>query len=123
MAGVQFVLSDGTLTKTHDAIFDTGAPWCILPRSIWSPLEVQIHTPETSFGGLSRRKVCQVKASTGTVRGRLVDDAGNATQVYAFPAYLAKSDTVPLIVGFADLLEGFDTYFSPRIGVAWIEEP
>jgi hypothetical protein len=121
-AHVQFRLPDGTLTKPYTAIFDTGAPWCVLPQRIWKPLDVQIHVPETTFGGVNQRKVCQIRASSATVRGRLVDEEGRATQVYDFPAYLAKSDRVPLIIGFANLLENFGTYFNPQTGEAWIEE-
>jgi hypothetical protein len=123
MVDVQFVLPDGTLTVSQPAIFDTGAPWCVLPRYVWQPLDREIHTAETHFGGVNKRKVCQVPATTATVRGRLVDTRGQVTRIYDFPAYLAKSDRVPLIVGFADLLEHFGVYFNHRTGEAWIEEP
>jgi len=123
MVDVQFVRPDGTLTVSQPAILDTGAPWCVLPRYVWQALDVEIHTAKTRFGGLNKRKVCQIPAAAATVRGRLVDTAGQATQIYAFPAYLAKSDRVPLIVGFADLLECFGVSFNHRTGEAWIEEP
>jgi hypothetical protein len=123
IVGVEFVLPDGTLTVSQPAILDTGAPWCVLPRYVWRPLDMEIHTAETRFGGLNKRKLCQIPAAAATVRGRLVDTAGQATRIYAFPAYLAKSDRVPLIVGLADLVERFGVYFNHRTGEAWIEEP
>lgn len=97
VVGVQFVLPDGTVTASQPAIFDTGAPWCVLPRYVWQPLDVEIHTAETRFGGINKRKVCQIPAAAATVRGRLVDMMGHATRICAFPVYLARSDRVPLI--------------------------
>jgi len=122
MADAQFQLSDGLLTEPIEAIFDTGAPLGVLPRRLWQMLSTKIHVPEATFGGISRRKVCQIRCSIGTVRGCFVDAEGNHTRLYDFPAFLAKTNRVPLIIGFAGLLEKFRNYFDCEANEAWVEE-
>jgi hypothetical protein len=122
MARVEFGWAGGGLTEPLETIFDTGAPFGVLPRCIWQPLDAEILVPETTFGGISQRKVCQIRAAFGSVQGRLVDKEGHATRAYDFPAFLAQTDRVPLILGFAGLLEKFTNHFDYQSGEAWIEE-
>jgi len=122
MAKVQFRLSDGYLTQPWEAILDTGAPLSVLPRSLWRDLEKEIHVQKATFGGISRRRYCRIRCSIGSVFGRLVDTEGNRSRIYDFPAFLAKTDRVPLILGFAELLEKFHSDFDYQSGEAWIEE-
>jgi hypothetical protein len=42
--------------------------------------------------------------------------------MYNFPAFLAQTDHVPLILGFSKLLEKFTNHFDYQTGEAWIEE-
>jgi len=121
MADVQFQLSDGSLMEPVEAIFDTGAPLGVLPRRLWCMLSTEIHVPEATFGGISRRKVCQIRCAIGTVRGCLVDAEGNRTRLYDFPAFPAKTNRVPLIIGFAKLLEKFRNTFDYAANEAWVE--
>jgi hypothetical protein len=122
MADVQLQLSDDLLTEPVEAIFDTGAPLSVLPHRLWRMLSTEIYVPEATFGGISKRKVCQIRCSIGTVRGCLVDAEGNRTRLYDFPAFLAKTNRVPLIIGFAGLLEKFRNYFDYEANEAWVEE-
>jgi hypothetical protein len=122
IAEAEFRLSDGSFTEPLEAIFDTGAPLGVLPPILWRTLDTEIHVPEATFGGISRRKVCQIPCSIGTVHGQLRDEEGNFTGVYDFPAFLARADSVPLILGFAGLLEKFTNHFDYQTGEAWIEE-
>jgi hypothetical protein len=133
MADVQFQLSNGLLAEPVEAIFDTGAPLGVLPRrlcSLRSPttssygqkLSTNIHVSEATFGGISRRKVCQIRCSIGTVRGCLVDAGGNRTCLYNFPAFLARTNRVPVIIGFSGLLEKFRNQFDYGTNEAWVEE-
>lgn len=122
VAKVQFQLPDASFTEPWIAVFDTGAPMSVLPKRLWRMLAPEIHVPDATFGGISRRKVCQIRCSIGTVRGRLIDEYGNRTRVYDFPAFLAKIDRVPLIIGFAELLEKFTNHFNYSTHEAWIEE-
>jgi hypothetical protein len=122
MAKVQFQLPGGAFTDPWSAILDTGAPFGVLPQRLWRMLETEIHVSEATFGGISRRKVCQIRCSIGTVRGSLIDEAGHRSRIYDFPAFLAKIDRVPLIIGFAGLLEEFTNHFDYKTAKAWVEE-
>lgn len=86
VAKVQFRLPDGALTDPWEAILDTGAPLSVLPRKLWQGLDTDIHVPKATFGGISRCKVCRIRCSIGTIRGRLVDGKDNYTRLYDFPA-------------------------------------
>lgn len=122
VAKVQFQLPDASFTEPWITVFDTGAPMGVLPRRLWRMLAPEIHVPDATFGGISRRKVCQIRCSIGTVRGRLIDEDGTRTRMYNFPAFLAKIDRVPLIIGFAGLLEKFTNHFDYPADEAWVEE-
>jgi hypothetical protein len=133
VAKVQFQLPDASFTEPWIAVFDTGAPMSVLPLRLWRMLAPEIHVPDATFGGISRRKVCslrsptpsaygQIRCSIGTVRGRLIDEDGNRTRIYDFPTFLAKIDRVPLIIGFAEMLERFTNYFNYPTHEAWVEE-
>lgn len=120
--GVEFESRDGALTKLYRGIVDTGAPISVIPQRIWAPLPANILVPSTTLGGISKRPECRVPARFGTVRGRLVDTDGNASDVVEFPAYLARTDEVPLLVGFASLLSEFHIHFNYHKREAWAEE-
>lgn len=122
MAKMRFRQVDGVGTEPWEAILDTGAPFGVLPRRLWRHLDTTIRTQETTLGGISQRKVCQIRASFGVVSGQLEDETGSTSQWYDFPVFLAQTDRVPLIIGFAGLLEQFSTYFDYAADVAWIEE-
>jgi hypothetical protein len=121
VADIQFALPDGQFTEVYSAVFDTGAPFSVLPEYIWQPLISDILVSDTTFGGISRRKECQIEASFGIVQGRIVDEERNTTGIYSFHAFLAKTDRVPLILGFADLMEELNVQFNYRTAEAWIE--
>jgi hypothetical protein len=120
--GVQFESTDGTFTKLYRAIVDTGAPVSVIPRRLWTPLSVNITVPSTTLGGISKRPECRVPARFGTVRGRLADTSGTTSDVLEFPAYLAETDEVPLLVGFAGLLAQFRVCFDHRTQEAWADD-
>jgi len=122
MAKVRFRRADGSETEPWEAILDTGAPFGVLPRRLWRDLDTAIRVQETTFGGISQRKVCQIRASFGLVRGQLEDETGSMSQWCEFPVFLAQTDRVPLILGFAGLWEKFKTYFDYAADVAWVEE-
>lgn len=114
--------ADDSYTRPLKAILDTGAPLAVLPRSLWQTLDTEIHVPEATFGGSSQRKECQIQCSIGTAHLRLCDEAGNVTRVYDVPAFLAKTDRVPLILGFAGLMEDLTIHFDYQKPEAWAEE-
>jgi hypothetical protein len=119
---VRFLLADGSLSKVYEGLIDTGAYICCLPRRIWRPLLREVIKPNVIFGGVKRTKACQVRADFGVVRGLLLDQQGNQTRPYSFPAFLAHTDHVPLLIGFARLLQYFHACFDYEAQEAWIKE-
>lgn len=113
---------DGSFSEEEVAIIDTGAFVSVIPRDIWQHLQVTIDVTEISFGGINPRPECQIPAARGRVSGFLVDEDGNRTQELTFPAFLAKTDQVPLILGFADLLARFPIHFDYESDEAYIEK-
>ncbi|MBI3921685.1 MAG: hypothetical protein HY318_09730 [Armatimonadetes bacterium] len=114
--------SGGSYTRPLKAILDTGAPLSVLPRSLWQTLDTEIHVAQATFGGISQRKECQIPCAIGTVHLRLCDEAGNVSRVHDVPAFLAKTDRVPLILGFASLMEDLTIHFDYQKPEAWAEE-
>jgi hypothetical protein len=113
--------SDGSFSTALPAIVDTGAPFSVLPRSVWEPLSPIIDVPDSPLGGLSQRRACRVPAAFGRVWLRLVDLHGNTTKAHEVPAYLARTERVPLLVGFADLLTELNCHFDFKHREAWVE--
>ena len=119
---MEFDLGEGAFTKIYRGIVDTGAPITVIPQRIWHPLPVRILVHSTTLGGISKRPECRVPARFGIARGRLVDRSGTASHVAEFPAYLAQTDEVPLLIGFASLLSEFDVHFNYQCREAWVGE-
>jgi len=122
IAKVGFRLPDNSSSKLYDAILDTGAVVSVLPRSIWRRISREIKVADASFGGISGRKQCQIKCSIGTVSCFLTDEQGNRSRDYHIPAFLAKTDKVPLIIGFAGMVQHMQSCFYHETGEAWVEE-
>ncbi len=122
-ANVRFVQPDERVTAAFRAFVDTGAPASVVPRDLWRDLAPQVLVEDAPIIGVSKRRACQIPASFGVVKGQLVDADGNASAVRSFRAYLASSDRVPLILGFADLLSEFPVHFDYRGREAWVEAP
>jgi hypothetical protein len=93
-----------------------------LPKSIWRRLNPEINVADASFGGISERKQCQIKCSIGTVTCFLADEQGHRSRDYNIVAFLAKTDKVPLMIGFADLLEHMRSCFHYKTSEAWVED-
>ena len=118
---VQSGMGGGQFTEPHDAVVDTGAPVGLLPRRIWQALNPEVLVPETTIGGISRKKDCQLRVGLERLRGRVVDEEGNASPPLAFPAYLASTNRAPLLLGFAGVLSELRCYFDYGTREAWLE--
>jgi len=101
---IQFQTSTGW-SEPLPAIIDTGAPVSVIPRKIW---ETSIFDELTSYSisGLVPNPECSLPVTIGEVTYRLLDEK-NSTPAISFKAYLAHTDKVPVILGFADMLENF----------------
>lgn len=119
LASVRFVRPDGALLEPLDAIVDTGAHTSVLPLKLWQQLAVEIDEEDVVFGGINDRPECQVPASLGKVRCFLTDETGRLSPELNIPCFLAKTDRVPLILGFANLLSRFKVCFDYGSGEAF----
>jgi len=87
------------------AIIDTGAPVSVIPGKVW---ETSVFEELTSYSisGLVPNPECSLPVTIGEITCRLLDEK-NSTPAIPFRAYLAHTDKVPVILGFADMLEKF----------------
>ena len=104
----------------ESAIIDTGAFTSILPLSLWEELEVEI-LANYFVRGLVPKKECKINVKVGWIKGRIVDNEGNATFETKFRAFLALVDTIPIIIGFKDLLEKFKLIVNSIEKIAYLE--
>lgn len=107
-------------TEARYAIVDTGAHTSLLPLSLWKELDVRI-LADHFVRGLVPREECKIDVRVGWVKGRIVDKEGNSTPQVEFRAFLALTDSIPLIVGFKDLLDKLRLEIDPATGRAFIE--
>ncbi len=114
--------SDGNWTPEQDAIIDTGSFCSVVPQYIWASCAVDIIEPNATIVGFAPDEVCHIPASIGRISGIIFDDKGHETRLLTFPAFLAHTDDVPLVLGFADLLTEFQVRFDYRTKVAYLDE-
>jgi hypothetical protein len=99
IARVSFRTPEGGWTELRRALIDTGSPISVIPRSIWQNAAHAFLTGETTIdiGGM-------------TVSGRLglvtlcLQDAHTLSPFLRVKAHLIWEDTLPLILGFSDVL-------------------
>lgn len=111
IASVRFVGAEGTILEPIDAVVDTGAHTCVLPLKLWRQLVVEIDEEDVALGGINDRPECRISASLGRARCFLTDETGQLSPELNVPCFLAKTDRVPLILGFANLLSKFKICF------------
>lgn len=113
-------------TSPHLAIIDTGAYISIVPQDIWSAADVKTYA-DHSVRGLVPKPECKLDIQVGELTGMLVDRQ-NVSKEYRFLTFLApkaktEEERVPLILGFAELLEELKLFSDPTTNTAWLEEP
>jgi len=123
IVSVRFVGFEGALLEPIDAVVDTGAHTSVLPQRLWQHLAVEIDEEDISFGGINDRPECQIPASLGKVRCFLTDETGQLSPELNVLCFLAKTDRVPLILGFANLLSRFKICFDYENGEAFVLSP
>ena len=119
---IKFRSADGTFLPKVLAIVDSGAFLSTLPRAVWRDLEVEVDVDDVRFGGINDKPECQIPASLGRVRGFFVDEEGRHSRELTFPAFLAHTDQVPILLGFANLLDRFQVCFDYDRNDAYLEE-
>lgn len=99
---VQFQLLNGW-TDFHLAIVDTGAPYSMIPESLWAPLPVE-RLVKLPLRGIVPGRAAEMDAVLGRVSGRLLD-AQRTSPTLSLWAMLAYTDQVPLILGWSGCLD------------------
>ncbi|NCO41399.1 MAG: hypothetical protein COZ06_28590 [Armatimonadetes bacterium CG_4_10_14_3_um_filter_66_18] len=121
-ARLRFLKADGSPSPAWLGTVDTGAPVSVIPRILWQPLARTLVHENTTFGGISKQAVCQIPASLAEVQGLIIDSRGHASRCLTFPAYLAHTDEVPLLIGFASLLSVLALHVNCQKRQAWVRE-
>ena len=115
-------LQDSGFTTPQRAIIDTGSYWSTVPQELWKQCAVDIIEPNSQIVGFASDEVCHIPASIGRISGKILDDEGHETRLLAFLAFLAHTDDVPLVLGFADILSEFQVRFDYRTRTAYLDE-
>jgi hypothetical protein len=74
------------------------------------------------YGFAPNVEECNIPASIGKLTGFIFDDDGRMTPALTFTAFLAHSDDVPFVIGFADVLDQYQLRCDYRTGVAYLDE-
>lgn len=114
---IQFKTDRGW-TGEYSSIVDTGAPVSLIPAFIWEKIQ-RVEYADHQVGGLGKGSI---PVRVGRIGCMLTDRQGNKTKELEVIAYLAKTDKVPLILGFKDLLGGFNVCFDYRERRAYVED-
>ncbi len=107
-------------TNPYKAIIDTGSPITLIPKHIWERLIITNILPGSiELAGLG----------SGGVSGKLaevvvlfVDKKGMSPPISS-KGFLVDSDTVPLIIGFEDILTDIKLVCDYRIKTAFLQVP
>ena len=122
IADMVLPLQNGGFTPLQRAIVDTGSYWSTVPQELWTQCAVDIIEPNSQIVGFASNEVCHIPASIGRISGIIFDDEGHETRLLTFLAFLAHTDDVPLVLGFADLLAEFQVRFDYRTRSAYLDE-
>ena len=89
-------------TPTLSALIDTGAPFCVLPKSVWLSAEVNVAFA-TTLRGLIPSRSAVLPARFGQVTC-VISDLKNRAAPLKLWALLAEGE-VPLVLGCAGFLD------------------
>ena len=106
-------------SEDHLAIVDTGAPYPVIPASLWPMLKTR-RILDTPLRGIVPGESAQVRASLGKVT-TLLFDSRNASRPFRIHAMLVRAEPVPLILGWAGFLDRSKLVVHPRQKTAWLE--
>ena len=94
-----FRSSEGVWTLPRDAIIDTGCPTSVIPRPIWTNVHHHFIADECA----QRIAGQKITMRLGVITLRLHDEE-TISPPFEVKADLAESDTIPLILGFEDVI-------------------
>ncbi len=119
-AGARFKLENGNWSDAYNSIIDTGAYVSLIPKSIWQEA-LHEKISEHKIKGIQKSEECTIPVIVGKVICVLADRYGNVSEEMKIHAFLAKTDSVPLILGFKDLLSKFEINFNYKDRTATAE--
>ena len=100
---MKFMLQDGNWSKTYPALVDTGAYTSVIPASRWKDFELET-IANHEMRGIVTKKECFVPVIISKVKLSITDGI-KETKEFETHVFCALTDTVPLILGFKDLLD------------------
>ena len=107
-------------TDPYKAIIDTGSPITLIPKHIWDKVSIKWISPGfIQLTGLG----------SGGVSGKLAEvvmvflDKKALSPPISFKGFLVDSDTVPLIIGFEDILTDIKLMCDYRTKTAFLQIP
>ena len=109
----------GRWSEAHPAILDTGAPYSLLPASLWSRLRVK-RLVKMPLRGIVPGAAAELDAVLARVSGQLLD-ARHISPPLPFNAMLADTDQVPLILGWSGCLDRARLFLDAPRHRGWLE--
>lgn len=101
------------------AILDTGAPYSIIPLSLWPALQMQRHG-QVPIRGIVPGHASEMDVTLANVRGRLLDPEHRSLPLSLW-AMLAGTDHVPLLLGWAGCLDRAKLVVDAPRQRAWLD--
>jgi hypothetical protein len=118
---VDLSLAAGTgWTSFQAMVVDTGAAVSLLPRRFWESATL-VTRGRAKIGGLARRPECLIDATLAEV-DCLLSDGTAVIGPLRIPAYLADSDEVAALLGFAGILDRLVLHVDTAGKGAYFEE-
>ena len=106
-------------TDYHMAIVDTGAPYSLIPASLWPTVRAE-RLKDIPVRGIVPGKGAELDASLAKVRIRLLDEKRISPRLTLW-AMLTKTDQVPLILGWSGCLDRASLVLDAPHHRAWLE--
>ena len=103
----------------HVAIVDTGAPYSVLPLSLWPALRVE-RLLKLPLRGIIPGKSAELSADLARVSSQLLDAKRFSPTLFLW-AMLAPTDQVPLILGWFGCLDRAKLALDSKRHFAWLE--
>ena len=109
----------GGWSDYHLAIVDTGAPYSVIPISLWPALPVK-RIARLPLRGIVPGTAAELTATLATLTAQLLDGRRVSPRL-ALSAMLADTDQVPLILGWAGCLDRATLSVNGPHRRAWLE--
>ncbi len=110
-------------TATYEAIVDTGSSITVIPFSIWSKAEINwLSEHSVKLYGLGSTEETTVQGKLGEITAVFLGEK-QVSMPLKVKAYLVEDDSVPLLIGFEDVLTKLKLVSNYKSQVAYLEWP